>query len=330
LSGGDKEAAPSSKGAMHWLALALLMFLSACQQSSQNSAPDATNVSAKPVARQLIARALISLIPQSMEVADDGYIPPASQSGGEEEGGDDGYIPPTAESGSPATGTPVVVAPVPVAPVTGTPTPTPLADTQVPIAPVTGTPTPVPVVDNPTPTPIPVVDNPTPTPTPVPPVVVQPPTDIRTPGGDESFTERCTTMSGAPARFLVIHGTHSNQEIRLEGVVALKIVGDQANVRLRLDGSQSYVKALCVWMAGNESTLKADVHTNVGSLLYVGRGNETTSQIIVGSFGSISKSLSVDLGGTNTQLTIVQKDGGSCIKPDPLILSGKDALFTLQ
>ena len=122
--------------------------------------------------------------------------------------------------------------------------------------------------------------------------------------GDVSEGEvlACSKITGADASSIKMTGKISSKKISSSDVLAIKLTGNKSDLDLNLSGA-STIRGLCLFLAGSESKANIRISANLSKLVYIGRGNQSNTEIIVDEGGRIG-SLAGDLNGNAASLKI--------------------------
>jgi len=144
---------------------------------------------------------------------------------------------------------------------------------------------------------------------------------------DGKLTKICADLVGVSVKKVKIAGNQPSVSMRSGEAVAVKLTGNKAFLSLNLiGGRENGIEGICVFLAGNQAEAMITTNVNVGTLVYIGRGNRTKGQVTIGEGYQLQRSY-VDLSGNQSQLSI---DGdGQYFCPVPR-QSGHDTSFTCQ
>lgn len=144
----------------------------------------------------------------------------------------------------------------------------------------------------------------------------------------KSEAKACAEILGVPVTQVHLVSQESDITVQQNGVIAVKLTGNKSRLNLNLAGTAegAKVKGVCLFLAGNQSTADVKVGLEVGTLVYVGRGNQSQGTVTVAEAGVIQK-LAGDLSGNQSRLSITGAGDHPCEK---VRTRGNDSSFVCQ
>lgn len=114
----------------------------------------------------------------------------------------------------------------------------------------------------------------------------------------------CAKLTGVDAKQIHVMGNQTSKSITANSVIAARVTGNRSNLNLNLQGGEeTYVRGLCLFVAGNQGSAKVNVGLHLGQLLYVGRGNRSRGEVYVAANGKIDQVVA-NLSGNATTLQV--------------------------
>ncbi len=120
----------------------------------------------------------------------------------------------------------------------------------------------------------------------------------------------CSKITGASVSSIRLTGKNTARKITSSDVLAIKLAGSRSDLDLSLAGASS-IRGLCLFLAGNESRATVNVGVHLGSLVYIGRGNRSSANIVIEQGGSLG-ALAGDLNGNSANLSIFGGEDFPC------------------
>ena len=122
---------------------------------------------------------------------------------------------------------------------------------------------------------------------------------------DESAIAACgAQFKGKPKIKFVQYRKVKNPKISSQDIIVLKLNGNQPVLNLNLNGkSGDSVKGICLFLTGNQSTVKIETNIEIRGLVYIARGNQPSLEVETVDQGSIT-SMYANLSGNNSSLIL--------------------------
>jgi len=114
----------------------------------------------------------------------------------------------------------------------------------------------------------------------------------------------CARLTGSDVDRIHVMGNNNQQRITANSVVAAKVTGNRSSFTLNLQGDENtYVRGICIFVAGNQGSANVNVGVHLGQLLFVARGNRGSGSVHVQEGGRIDQVVS-SLSGNATRLNV--------------------------
>lgn len=118
----------------------------------------------------------------------------------------------------------------------------------------------------------------------------------------------CARLTGVETEDVV---TNVNAKQKSYSVVAVKVVGNQTDVKLNLAGDGAILQGVCIFVAGNKSSVKAKFGLKIENFVYFGTGNSTEGTVTLSKDGSMTEA-AVGIAGNGATLDIESNGGFDC------------------
>lgn len=135
------------------------------------------------------------------------------------------------------------------------------------------------------------------------------------PRADHSLVSSCAEMAGVPVEKVVVVGNQSSVKIESDKTLLMMVAGNKSSVELNLKpsaGESGSIRGLCLRVLGNEANVKVHIGANVGSVYYLGGGNQSEGEIEILEGGKISNNFSALLFGNESKLNVHGAGEYSC------------------
>jgi len=143
-----------------------------------------------------------------------------------------------------------------------------------------------------------------------------------TPGGaDKEGVADCAKLTGLDASRIKVAGSTQNIKLSSQQGLSMKVTGNKNVVTLDLASQpvDTVVKAICIFIAGNQNTIELDIGVHVQTLAIIARGNRPSIQVST-TEGSIIDSIKFDAKGNGGKLTVDGEGTFPCDKANPGIV----------
>lgn len=139
---------------------------------------------------------------------------------------------------------------------------------------------------------------------------------------DKSF---CAEKHGVGLEKVKVLGAEKSIVLQGDELLMIRVSGNKSSVKIStqaVEGAPA-VRGICVFAAGNQSVVSADLKINVGSLAYFGTGNQSKGHVSIGEEYELGK-LMVSLRGNQAALKIDGEGKFECGTPE---LKGNGPVF---
>jgi hypothetical protein len=101
------------------------------------------------------------------------------------------------------------------------------------------------------------------------------------PEADDDAATACAKLTGVPSEKIKVSGSLSDIKLSNNQPLALKVTGNKNLVTLDLtkQAPTTLVKAICIFIAGNQNSIKLDVALHIQSIFVTARGNQSKVEI---------------------------------------------------
>ncbi len=134
-------------------------------------------------------------------------------------------------------------------------------------------------------------------------------------GEDGSEQADCAKLSGVKLENVKVSGSLNNIVITKQDALAFKVTGNQnlVTVDLKNQPAESLVKAICIFVAGNQNQIKLEIGNHVGAIYVIARGNQP--QINISALkGSVIDTIEMDAKGNGGKLSVSGEGKFPCDK----------------
>jgi hypothetical protein len=146
--------------------------------------------------------------------------------------------------------------------------------------------------------------------------------------GSESAKAFCAEKHGTTLDNVKVIGSEKSIVLQGDELLMIRVSGNKSSVRISTQAGEGApaVRGICVFAAGNQTVVSADLNINVGSLAYFGTGNQSKGHISVGEEYELGK-LAVSLRGNQASFKIDGEGKYECGAPE---LKGNGPVFTCK
>lgn len=137
----------------------------------------------------------------------------------------------------------------------------------------------------------------------------------------------CAKLLGVKAEQIKVVGNKTSRKISANAALAVKVAGNQSHLELSIgSASSASIAGICLFVTGNQGRADVNLGTDVGRVVYVGRGNRSHGDLEVKD-GATLWSLAGDLRGNQASLNV---HGAGTFPCKTVRTGGNDASFTCE
>ena len=144
--------------------------------------------------------------------------------------------------------------------------------------------------------------------------------DTPDPSNNGDIKADCVKLSGTNSEKVKVSGSEKNIVITNQDALAFRVTGNKnlVTVDLKSQPVESQVKAICLFIAGNQNRVKLEISNHVGAIYIVSRGNQAQVEIATLK-GSLIDTIDMDAKGNSGGLSLTGEGKFPCDKNNPSI-----------